>query len=229
LGFSSKGFPSRQKNPWEIQMKPSKKLESLLTAKYARKLLKYNPETGKLFWRIRTPDMFENGVKQSAWQKCQSWNGRFGGKKVAGKLKYFGTGYYAQICILLDGKERHFMLHRLCWLIHHKVWPKQQVDHINGDTSDNRIINLRDGATASGQAQNRKIPTTNKSGYIGVTGSDRHGWYASIMINNKTTALGTYKTAEEAAQAYLKAKAKMHSFQPIPRQAKRIIRIRRIP
>ena len=33
-------------------------------------------------------------------------------------------------------------VHRLCWCVHHKQWPAFYLRHLNGDSSDNRIINL---------------------------------------------------------------------------------------
>lgn len=76
------------------------------------------------------------------------------------------------------------------------------VDHINGDSLDNRAVNLR-LATASQNQQNRK----------NVKGIQKVGkkWYAKISANNVIHKLGSFKTEEEALQAYREAKLKYHN------------------
>jgi hypothetical protein len=36
------------------------------------------------------------------------------------------------------------LAHRLAWLLYYGSWPDNDVDHINRDRSDNRIVNLRE-------------------------------------------------------------------------------------
>lgn len=79
------------------------------------------------------------------------------------------------------------------------------VDHINGDTLDNRKDNLR-YATVAQNAQNQKIAKDNKSGYKGVYLHKATGRYnAQITINKKQMSLGYFKDPIEAAKAYDKA------------------------
>jgi hypothetical protein len=76
-----------------------------------------------------------------------------------------------------------------------------QVDHINGDRTDNRKINLRICTDAENRKNKTKI--TAKSGYKGVYNSYRKRPFAArITVNNKTIYLGIYKTALEAAKSY---------------------------
>lgn len=76
----------------------------------------------------------------------------------------------------------------------------QYVDHINGNTLDNRKENLRP-CNPSQNIANSKISKNNKSGYKGVYKA-RNKWRANIMIAGKTIHLGTWETAEMAAMAY---------------------------
>lgn len=77
------------------------------------------------------------------------------------------------------------------------------VDHINGDPLDNRRSNLRlvPHAINCMNSKNRK----NKSGLRGVA-KKRWGYEAHISINNKLHYLGTFKTADEASEAYKTAR-----------------------
>lgn len=83
------------------------------------------------------------------------------------------------------------------------------VDHINGDTLDNRKENLRI-CNPSENAGNRKRPRTNKSGYKGVrkANSRINPWRSQIIVEGKFIHLGNYKTRVEAAIAYDKAAKK---------------------
>ena len=82
------------------------------------------------------------------------------------------------------------------------------VDHINGDTLDNRRSNLR-VATVSENAMNRKKKATNTSGYKGVN-KVKDKWIARISTNSGRISLGTFDTPEEASEAYCAAALKYH-------------------
>jgi frataxin-like iron-binding protein CyaY len=77
------------------------------------------------------------------------------------------------------------------------------VDHINGNTLDNRKSNLRIVTNRQNQ-QNKHIFKTSK--YPGVHWEDsRKKWHASIRINGKKTFLGRFDIEEDAYSAYKKA------------------------
>jgi len=81
----------------------------------------------------------------------------------------------------------------------------QVVDHINGDTLDNRASNLRICSHAE-NARNQNRQQRNKSGFKGVSWIHRdQRWMASIRTNGKTTNLGTFMSPQEAAVAYDRA------------------------
>lgn len=86
-----------------------------------------------------------------------------------------------------------------------------EIDHINGDSLDNRKENLR-VASSSQNANNKvKLSPKNTSGYRGVTW-DKHSqkWMAQIYKNNKRTNLGRFDTKEEAAKVFDSAAKKMY-------------------
>lgn len=72
------------------------------------------------------------------------------------------------------------------------------VDHVNGDTLDNRRANLR-VASASQNMANR--PGRSRCGYRGVTSSEG-AYRAQICPDGQRKYLGTFRTAEAAARAY---------------------------
>lgn len=90
------------------------------------------------------------------------------------------------------------------------VWPKGQIDHVNGNRLDNRICNLRDATHAENQ-RNSKRPKSNTSGIKGVYWDKRSKkWGAHIRFGNKMLNLGRFSEKEDAAAAYKLAALKYH-------------------
>lgn len=103
-------------------------------------------------------------------------------------------------------KKKSYQLHRLIMRP-----PKHMtVDHINGDTLDNRRCNLR-VCTPSQNMMNRKLNANNKFGFKGVHYQKCGGKYrARISVDGKRISLGMYSTPEEAGEAYNIASKKYH-------------------
>jgi len=104
-----------------------------------------------------------------------------------------------------------YRANRLAWFYVHGVWPSGQIDHINGDRTDNRIANLRDVSGAANQ-QNRRVGNRNSSSrLLGVSwhaGSRK--WRAQISVGHSTRHVGMFDSEEAAHAAYLSAKALHH-------------------
>ena len=109
---------------------------------------------------------------------------------------------------------RHFVKgHQLAFAWKYGRFSSMQIDHINGDRADNRPCNLRE-VTPSQNSQNRaRAQSNSKSGLLGAHWDKRYKkWASEIKVNGRKNRLGQFKTAEEAHQAYLAAKAVFHPF-----------------
>lgn len=160
-----------------------------------RKLLRYDPETGKLYWRERTPDMFKPG-RHGPEAICRAWNKAHAGQEAfCQPNRGYMTGG-----IHLGEKLVILKAHRIIWCIQHGYWP-DQIDHINQDKSDNRLMNLR-LATTEQNARNCRLSQRNKSGRIGVHWRERAGkWRARIMAEGRYVNLGEFASFEDACAA----------------------------
>lgn len=97
--------------------------------------------------------------------------------------------------------------HRLAWFLHNGEWPVNEIDHINGNPSDNRIANLR-LASRSQNRHNIKTPIRNKLGVKGVhidAGFYRAIIYVRVAGQKKKLDLGRFSCEEMAGLAYLTA------------------------
>lgn len=101
------------------------------------------------------------------------------------------------IVIQIDNKK--YKAHRLAWLYNYGKFPDGVIDHINRDTSDNRIENLRD-VTQSINLKNRRLSSSNKSGKSGVY-KQGNSWIAQINSEGVREYIGSFKTKEEATVA----------------------------
>ena len=175
-----------------------------ITPELLRKILRYNPETGKLFWLKRTADMFESG-KLSAQHRCNVWNGNYAGKEA---FSINGKGY-------IDGKifNISFNAHRVAWALFYGEWPKEQIDHIDGNRTNNKISNLRAVSQAE-NSKNVKLTEANTSGTVGVYWYKRKNkWCAEIVCDYKKIRLGYFDEIQDAIAARKQAEKK-YGFHP---------------
>lgn len=165
-----------------------------------RQILSYDPATGVLRWKKRTVDMFRDG-KHTAEHICAAWNSRFSGEEALSTDT--GDGY-------LRGPifKRNYLSHRVAWAVFYGYWPHDQIDHINGDRSDNRIKNLRVASNME-NGKNAKLRDDNSSGSVGVSWSKRaEKWRSYITVDKKQKHLGYFHSLKEAIKVRSDAQSK---------------------
>ena len=135
--------------------------------------LRYDPDAGHLYWIE---------PRKGRQRECP-----------AGTVT--SSGYIG----VMIGEKRHYA-HRICWAIVHGAWPKDQIDHINGNKTDNRLVNLREASNAQ-NGKNLKLSSANTSGVTGVVFCKETGkWRSVIKVDGKTIHLGRWPTIETAAK-----------------------------
>lgn len=158
-----------------------------MTQEQAKQLLRYEPGSGKLFWRKRA---------------CSTMRPDLLAGSIDTRYNY----------LRLNIKGKVYMAHRVIMvLMGHDLKETEYVDHINHNRLDNRYINLR----IATRAQNNKNLSLRENNPLGVAGVYQHKaskrFIAYIHTDGKKLHLGCFKTLEEAAAARLEAE-KLYGF-----------------
>ena len=152
-----------------------------------KRVLAYSPDTGLFVWRVKTCRKVVPGV-------------------VVGYTRPDG---YSVVSV----NKGRYRASRLAWFYMTGEWPKNDIDHIDGNPQNNAFYNLRDVSTSGNiQNQSRAHARNKTGGFLGVSkikGCKR--WRARICTNGVQTFIGWFNTPEEAHQAYLEIKRKVHS------------------
>lgn len=151
-----------------------------LTAERLRELLHYDSETGVFARRV------QRGGQHSG--------------SVAGTVFRHKNRRTTYIRINIDGVLH--LAHRLAWLYVNGE-RVAEIDHLDGDGTNNRLSNLRQ-ASRSENGANVAMYRNNVCGFKGVSAHGR-GWRAEIMKGLKKIYLGTFDTPEKAHAAYCAA------------------------
>lgn len=182
--------------------------KALPTPDELRQLLRYEPDTGKLFWRERPASFFTDG-EMPAEERASRWNKWRAGQEIAETV----LGYKVVNCEPVLGVRRRIQAHRIIWLLETGEWPDGQVDHIDGNRANNLFSNLR-VTDAAGNALNRALTTRNTSGIHGVRyNPQRKKWTAQIGYKGRSYNLGRFRSFEEAKAARLEAEQRL-GFHP---------------
>lgn len=154
-----------------------------------RARLSYDPRTGLIATRCREGD--------DAY--TVAFNRRYGGRTI---------GYPMNVGYLFLHLFGHCHLaHRVAWALHHGEWPEGELDHKNGNKTDNRLDNLR----IASKSQNKVNSKLAGSIYKGISRTPNgQRWRAMLLRHGVNTYLGTYDTAEEAAEVYAQAARELH-------------------
>lgn len=146
-----------------------------MTHKEAREYFNYDPDTGGLTWK-KSPG---GGTKSGE---------NTGRTLVKGyrHLRFRGVRYAE---------------HRVIWLLLNGYFPEHEVDHINRNREDNRLVNLRE-VTRACNSKNIGIKNSNTSGVTGVYYSNQRGkWVAQIRTEGKQYNLGRFLSLTSAVKA----------------------------
>jgi hypothetical protein len=154
-----------------------------LTFALAKEFFHYCPTTGELRW-------------------LKSRNNRCRVGERAGTLNVNGVW---QLCF----DHKTYFQHRIAWLYMTGDWPKQVIDHIDGDPSNNRWANLRDVSQSVNRQNLKRAAANNVSGLLGVF--PLYGkWYCSIKLMGVNVRTGPFESAQLAHNEYLETKRLWH-------------------
>ena len=174
-----------------------------INQKLVKELIDYHPDTGEIFWRVRDRRHFQNDGEHRYWNK--RWAGMPAGYIQHNKIlnqKYV-------VMPVLRTRQR---AHRMIWLWVHGELP-DDIDHINGCSTDNRILNLR-SVDRTTNLRNRARFKNNTSGVTGVVWTRRNNkWRAQIRVNTKQKCLGYHADKFEAICARKSAEIR-YGFHP---------------
>lgn len=151
----------------------------MLLAEELRRIVRYEPETGDFVWLVGY--------------------GRRKAGSTASKRPY--------IQFTFSGKLLY--AHRLAWLYVYGHFPECDLDHINGDPSDNRISNLR-LATPQQNSANRPPHKDNKSGLKGVCLLPSGKYMASIKDGQRVKYIGLFDDPHVAYEAFRREEVRIH-------------------
>ncbi len=122
------------------------------------------------------------------------------------EIGFISSTGYKKMKLRFNKKYYELRIHHFAWYYIYKQCV-QEIDHINGIRIDNRICNLRSVT----RQQNQWNRLTAK-GYYKIIYKDSICYCAQIYLNTKRIRLGSYKTEEEARNAYLAAKEIYHKI-----------------
>lgn len=150
--------------------------------------LKLDKKTGKFFW-ITPPKRHPNLVNKEA-----------GCLTISRAKKYYWV-------IQIDGKK--YKRSHLVFYFVNGFWPKPCIDHINGDSTDDRPENLRQ-ATFTENAWNHKKRTRKIKLPMGVRNLASGKFQARISYCGKQIHLGSFHSSDEASTVYQLKRKKLY-------------------
>lgn len=145
----------------------------------------YNHETGRFIWLDR---------------KDLSPPNR---SRIVGTEAFLSESEHGYLYARLRYKKIY--AHRAAFAICNGRWPVGDVDHINGDRKDNRILNLRE-VSRQDNMRNAKKSQRNTSGTTGVIWNKAaQKWSAQIGVDRGSCYLGLFESKDAAIEARLNA------------------------
>lgn len=119
-------------------------------------------------------------------------------------IKFKHSRGYINFQVKNEGKALSILGHQFAWFyLHNEI--AEEIDHINGDKTDNRIVNLR-----SVTHQQNMWNVKNAKGYSYHKKNKKYMAY--IVVNKVMKHLGYYENQIDAREAYLNAKKQLHTI-----------------
>lgn len=136
---------------------------------------------------------------------CNFLTGQIYSKRSGKPVGYKHSTGYMHIKIY----NKQIKVHRLVWKLFYGVWPTKELDHIDGNKSNNCIFNLREVS----RSENQKNTYKHRNGrLVGTTLHKVSGlWRAYYLIDGVQKSAGYFKTEQEAHAAYLAAVSKLET------------------
>lgn len=157
-----------------------------LSAEFIRARLRVDLDAGRVFWRDATK--YHPGLV---------------GKEAGGAREgHHGKSYWVVKINRLPYRRAHLIL-----TVKSGAWPKDQVDHKDGDSLNDRSSNLR-AATQLQNAWNHKGRARRILLPMGVRYTALGRYQARIGVRKRMRHLGTFSTIKEAVAAYRRARRK---------------------
>lgn len=164
--------------------------DSILSADRLREVVHYDPDTGVFTRKVRLAQRHKAGDRADF------------------RINHGGMTGYRRLSV----DRKRYLAHRCAWLYVHGEWPEHDIDHVNGDKSDNRIANLRDVPNMVNRQNVHGPRIDNSSGFLGVYFHPQTGkWRARISHAGKSISLGLFDSPQSAHESYLETKRVLHS------------------
>ena len=160
------------------------KFRPLPSPQRLHELLRYESQTGKMYWKQAVARWITPGDEAGTYVRCA-------------------------VDVTIDTVT--YRAHRIIWFLMTGQDPGPfLIDHIDGNPHNNKLENLRAASSHQNQC-NQKKRKDNTSGLKGVTwDKNRDKWAAAIHVNKKRIALGRYDSKEKAYAAYCEAACRLH-------------------
>lgn len=156
--------------------------QPMVTPARLRELLDYEPLTGEFLWKI-----------------CRNTT-------LIGKP----AGIWSRGYRLISIDRCRTGAHRVALAMINDQWPKGEVDHIDGDPSNNRLSNLRDVEGRLNRQNVRRPRAHSITGILGVSMTHSGKFRATVRHNGKSHYSKSLPTIEEAQAFYLQLKRQLH-------------------
>lgn len=175
-----------------------------------KELVDYDRATGVMTWKWRGPKWFTPSEHKTADHICAIWNSKYAGKE-AGSFNESTRTYRTKLLRIT------YEISRLAYLYETGLGP-EQVGHRNGNSLDNRFINLCE-QNVTGNIRNRGKNKRNKTSIVGVCFHKRDQlWRAKIRHNGQEIGLGYHKSLFDACAARKSAENKYDYKNRLPLQ-----------